>query len=215
METEISWGSLGADPVNRLVLDGTFGGHSGHADIVFSGDGNDEMLDYLGWNPFKAVSRTVKKIGRGAKNLVTKPKSFVTRGAQNVASTAATAGRTVAYAAKKAAPYIRYGAIGVSVAFPPAAPIAAGIAVATTAVAAADGKIPKVAGAARNVAISRKQKAQKLIINTSKLAKAGDKEAKRALDTIKAVRNARLAAVKKGFRRAWTVTTKGYLQRVL
>ena len=218
-EQEISWGSLGADPVNRLVLDGTFMGHTAHADIVFagdfSGDGNIEMLDYLGWNPFKAVSRAVKKVGRGAKNLVTNPVKFASRGAQNVAHTATTAGRTIAYAAKKAAPYVKYGAIGVSVAFPPAAPLAAGIAVATTAVAAADGKIPKVKGAARNVAIARKQKAQKLIVNTAKLAKKGDKEAKRAMSTIKSVRKARINAAKKGFRRAWTVTTKGYLQRVL
>lgn len=215
-QQEVSWGWLGADPVNRLVLDGTFQGHAAHADVTFSGDeeevdwfaddgddttdlGSEEEywlladqnplsgdVDDFGWNPFRSVARAAKAVAR-----------------------------TAAHASKVVKPWVQRGAIGLSVVFPPAAPIAAGVAAAVTAVAAADGKIPKGKGAKRNKAIKKVKKARAIIVNTAKMAKKGGAGAKRAIKVMKVVRKARKAAQARGHKRAWTVTRKGFVLRVL
>jgi len=85
--------------------------------------------------------------------------------------------------------YVRAGAAGVSLAFPPAAPAAGAVLAAGQALKTADGMLgsPKAQKAAKRA-----------ILNTVKNAKKGDKNARRMAGVLSKVQKAKKAAAKKG-----------------
>jgi hypothetical protein len=114
--------------------------------------GWDELgSDYFGWNPFKAVKKAVKSVGKVATKAVKTVAKTAAKGAKAAGSVANTLAKSKIVKGLVTGAAIVFPAVGV--------PLAAGLATAAAVAAATKSKIPSQAAAAKQI-----------VLNTHKLA---------------------------------------------
>lgn len=155
--------------------------------------------DELGWNPFKAGKKFLKKHAKYA--VYAGPAGLALAAANPKAALRGAKGAVHQAGKLSKNPYVVAAAGAVAVAFPPAAPAVGAVMVAARLAAALDSKLPK-----------KRRAAAIAIKNTIALAKRGDANARRAAQTISDVR--RLQRGKRGNQPKFAVTRDAYTVRV-